>query len=280
MTTLFDHWEKHKPDFEGRLKHLFVFDGLQGEKELVEAINYALFTGGKRFRPMLTLASSLSLKENFEDAMDWALSIEMIHTYSLIHDDLPCMDNDDYRRGLPTVHKKFGEACALLAGDALLTEAFSYLAGNEKYNTALPRLISLLAKNAGYQGMIGGQANDCLMDGMDKASFLRTHKQKTAALIQAAVIGPFIIHEIKSHIFDAISEFAERMGILFQIKDDILDFEQEDNDGLPSVISLEETQQLFNSEMEEAEQLLKSLEKDIDVIYFYNLLEYNSNRSH
>lgn len=279
MSQLFTAWDECKPIFEGRLKHLFVFEGQEGERQLVESINYALFTGGKRFRPMLTMASGLSLKQPFEAVLDWALSIEMIHTYSLIHDDLPSMDNDDYRRGLPTVHKKFGEACALLAGDALLTEAFSHLAQNTSYHKALPQLLTMLGECAGYKGMVGGQANDCLMSSMDQEGFLRTHKQKTAALIRAAVMGPYLIFETKDDVYQKMNEFAETMGILFQIKDDILDFE-EGEDGLSKVASLEEIKAMFDLHQAQARSILKSLTPEIIVDSFEELLNYNSTRSH
>lgn len=280
MSELFKQWEICKPEFEGRLKHLFVFDGLEGEKQLVESVNYALFTGGKRFRPMLTLASALSLGKEFLTVIDWALSIEMIHTYSLIHDDLPCMDNDDYRRGLPTVHKKFGEACALLAGDVLLTEAFAHLAVNKDYHKALPSLIRLLGECSGYKGMVGGQANDCLMTGMQKQNLLRTHKQKTAALISAAVLGPYVLFEVEGQITEKVSEFALTMGILFQIKDDMLDYEQESGEGLSSVASMNEIQELFDQHQNHAQALLNELSTQIKIQFFSELLAYNASRSH
>ncbi len=279
MSDLFSKWNEYKPIFESRLKHLFTLEGLEGERLLVEAINYALFTGGKRFRPMLTLAAGLSLDKPFEAVLDWALSIEMIHTYSLIHDDLPCMDNDDYRRGLPTVHKKFGETCALLAGDALLTEAFTHLASNAEYAKSLPRLIAMLGSRAGYKGMVGGQANDCLMTSMGQEGFLKTHKQKTAALIQAAVMGPYIIFEAPEAVYNKMSDFAETIGILFQIKDDILDFEQEE-DGLSQIASLKEIQDLFEVYQKQADATLSSLEQSIAVGAFRELLHYNATRSH
>lgn len=279
MSDLFSKWDECKPIFESRLKHLFTLEGLDGERLLVEAINYALFTGGKRFRPMLTLAAGLSLDKPFEAVLDWALSVEMIHTYSLIHDDLPCMDNDDYRRGLPTVHKKFGETCALLAGDALLTEAFTHLASNAEYTKSLPRLITMLGSRAGYRGMVGGQANDCLMASMGQEGFLKTHKQKTAALIQAAVMGPYIIFETPEAVYNKMLGFAEIMGILFQIKDDILDFEQEE-DGLSQIASLKEIQDLFEGYQKQADATLSSLEHSIAVGAFRELLHYNATRSH
>lgn len=278
MSQLFSEWERQQILFDSKLKHLFKLGSFAGEKELVSAVNYALFTGGKRFRPMLVLASCLSLKKDFKLALDWALSIEMIHTYSLIHDDLPCMDNDDYRRGLPTVHKKFSEACALLAGDALLTEAFLYLAQSENYKSCLNDLIKILGQAAGYQGMIGGQANDCLTSISQPDEFIQIHTQKTAALIKAAVVGPFYIFECDQDLKTTIGRFALDMGILFQIKDDILDFEQQENDGLPSVSSLEQTQAFYENYLSKALQKLESVKTKIEIQPFLDLLQYNSDR--
>lgn len=281
---IFKSWDSERADFEGSLKSLFNFQGLEGEKKLIEAINYALFSGGKRFRPMLVMAGALALKKEFSSVKPWAFAIEMIHTYSLIHDDLPCMDDDDYRRGLPTVHKKFGEACALLAGDALLTEAFTYLAQQKNYQAYLSDLTSLLGSCAGYQGMIGGQANDCLMSDLSFEDFLVVHNKKTAALIRAAILGPFIIHQspeaIKTNLQGRVSEFADQMGLLFQIKDDLLDIEQGEEDGLPSVSSRTQTEAVFIKCTEKAEGLLADLQDEINVEVFRELLNYNAHRTH
>lgn len=180
-----------------------VFD--QGE--VVEAMRYSLMNGGKRLRPVLALEFCKACGGDRHAVLEPACALEYVHTYSLIHDDLPCMDDDDLRRGRPSCHKAYPENIALLAGDALLTHAFEIIADCELSADAKCQMVSLLAANAGVSGMIGGQVLDLKYEAADPSlqQLLTVHKLKTGALISAA------------------SDFAYNLGIAFQIKDDILD---------------------------------------------------------
>lgn len=196
---------------------------------LKEAMLYSLTAGGKRLRPTLALAAAEILGTQPGEVIAFACAIEMIHTYSLIHDDLPAMDNDDLRRGKPTNHKMFGEAMAILAGDALLNLAYETmlkdaLAGN---SMAKLRAMEAVAGYAGARGMIGGQVIDLQAEGrrVDSQELTAMHRLKTGALIKAPVEAAAIISGAGEEQFAALSNFAANLGLAFQIKDDILDVE-------------------------------------------------------
>ncbi len=200
------------------------------QKSVYDAMNYSIQAGGKRIRPILALAVCDMLGGDINDAMRVAVSIECIHTYSLIHDDLPCMDNDDLRRGMATCHKKFGEATALLAGDGLLTFAFEYLADFKEYKSCSPEavleIISEISKSAGCAGMIGGQVVD--LESEEKTDITEEiltymHKRKTGALIGSSVIAAAIAAGADEKQKKALTQFADALGLAFQIQDDILD---------------------------------------------------------
>ncbi len=200
------------------------------EGKIYEAMEYSLKAGGKRLRPVLVLAAADMLSGDMDDALRISLSIECIHTYSLIHDDLPCMDNDDMRRGKPTCHKKFGEAMALLAGDGLLTFAFDNLTEFEKYKNISPqnvlKIINEIAKSSGCAGMIGGQVVDLENEnnknaGLEILNYL--HARKTGALIKAALISGALSAGASEEKLNALKVYAEKIGLAFQIRDDILD---------------------------------------------------------
>jgi geranylgeranyl diphosphate synthase, type II len=201
------------------------------EKNVSEAARYSLFAGGKRLRPILCLASVDVLGGSREAVLPVACALEMIHTYSLIHDDLPAMDNDDFRRGRPTNHKVFGEAMAILAGDALLTEAFSLVAGaGEGVGIAadkLIRVISVLAKASGYRGMVGGQVIDMESENreVDLATIEYMHIRKTGALITASLESGAILGSGDGHQIAALTRYGHHLGLAFQITDDLLDVE-------------------------------------------------------
>ena len=209
---------------EEALEACFPEEKSQGE--LTEAMKYSLLGGGKRIRGFLTLAFSEMFGGTVESAMPYACALEMIQAYSLIHDDLPCMDDDDMRRGKPSCHKKFGEATALLAGDSLLTMAFEMCASIENVSAKSVRLaVKTLATLAGYAGMCGGQEID-LSDSVDTYEELKhLHYLKTSALIRAAcLLGLYAAKdEPEQSEIDAISEYADALGLAFQIHDDILD---------------------------------------------------------
>ena len=193
-------------------------------KQTAEAMAYSLEAGGKRLRPMLVLEFCRLAGGDVEKAMPFACAVEMIHTYSLIHDDLPCMDNDDMRRGKPSCHKAFGEATALLAGDALLTKAFEMLAKAELPPERIVRAAAILSRCAGIDGMIGGQAVDLLNEAQapDFSTLELTCRLKTAALLQAAcLLG--IAAAGNDQMADKAREYGLYMGLGFQIVDDILD---------------------------------------------------------
>ena len=199
---------------------------------LYDAMKYSLFAGGKRIRPILMCASYEACGGNSEDIVPQAASVELIHTYSLIHDDLPAMDNDDLRRGKPTNHIVFGEAMAILAGDALLTEAFSMMSHTTSQkkrlrSTHIMNAISELAIAAGAYGMVGGQAQDILSEGTepDEHTLAFIHIHKTAALIKASVRIGALLAGARGIKLKAFTRYGENMGLAFQIVDDILDIE-------------------------------------------------------
>ena len=169
-----------------------------GLVELKKSFSYSLVRGGKRFRPVLSLLLAEEFGVSPKRILPFASAVEMIHTYSLIHDDLPCMDNDDFRRGKPTNHKVFGESLALLAGDALLTEAFTVLAKHYGAADNLPQLIRELTQISGLQGMIGGQFLDMEAQGFDLQSITQMHNLKTGALISGCFSGPGILKDLTS----------------------------------------------------------------------------------
>jgi geranylgeranyl diphosphate synthase type II len=195
-------------------------------RTLHRAMRYSVFAGGKRIRPALVIASSDLHGGRRSDAMPAACAMEMIHTYSLIHDDLPAMDDDDLRRGRPSCHKAFDEATAILAGDALLTHAFLILARQDTVPAQrLQRLISTLAHGAGTGGMIGGQMADLESEGREVplATVERIHLLKTAALISASLVMGAELAGAADAELDRMKRFGLRIGLLFQITDDILD---------------------------------------------------------
>jgi geranylgeranyl diphosphate synthase type II len=199
---------------------------------LHKAMRYSVFAGGKRVRPILVLAACEAAGGNAEDALPAACAMEMIHTYSLIHDDLPAMDNDDFRRGKPTNHKVFGDAVAILAGDALLTEAFILLSSPEFGASLDPakrlEVISEISRCAGSRGMIGGQVVDMESEGkpsIDFATVEYIHTHKTGALIKASVRAGALLGGADVEGEDALVRYGQAIGLAFQIADDILDIE-------------------------------------------------------
>ncbi len=200
-------------------------DSLDGQTEVVNAMKYSLMNGGKRIRPVLALEFANACNGDRNLCLPLACAVEYIHTYSLIHDDLPCMDNDDLRRGKPSCHKKFSEATALLAGDALLTHSFEIIASSSLPDSAKASAVTLLAQNSGVGGMLGGQVIDLIIeDGNPTVKELLTvYKMKTGALISAACLLGCISADASQEQLAAASKFAYSLGVAFQIQDDILD---------------------------------------------------------
>lgn len=199
---------------------------------LHKSMRYSVFAGGKRIRPILMLAACDAVGGDISLAMPAACAMEMIHTYSLIHDDLPAMDDDDFRRGNPTNHKVFGEAIAILAGDALLTEAFILMSRVEPSASLPPeavlRVIQEISHCAGSHGMVGGQVVDMESEGkaeMDLATVQYIHTHKTGALIKASVKAGAILGGADEARLASLTTYGEAIGLAFQIADDILDIE-------------------------------------------------------
>lgn len=204
------------------------------EGNIYKAMKYSLTAGGKRLRPVLALAVCELLNGKISTVLPYACAIEMIHTYSLIHDDLPAMDDDDYRRGRPTNHKVFGEAMAVLAGDGLLNRAFEIMLADMCSGTQDARSLSRkarvaqwIAKASGTSGMIGGQVVDLESEGKTIPAELLEymHRCKTGALIKAPVVSAAILCGALEDEFKNLEEYAAKLGLAFQIKDDILDIE-------------------------------------------------------
>lgn len=254
-------------------------DGYQ--TTIMEAMNYSLKAGGKRLRPILTLEACKIVGGNEEDAIPFAVAIEMIHTYSLIHDDLPALDNDDLRRGKPTNHKVFGEAMAVLAGDALLNYAFEVMLSNsinkenpQKYLKA----INEIAKSVGIYGMIGGQVVDVESEdksiSKEKLDFI--HLNKTAAIIIGCMRAGAIIGNADEEQLEKITKYGKNIGLSFQIVDDILDIigdeaklgkhvgsDIENNKSTyPSLLGLEKSKEIAKQLIHEAKDSIKDLSQD------------------
>ena len=245
-------------------------------KEIHEAVRYSVFAGGKRLRPILVLAAAESAGGQVEQALPAAAAIELIHTYSLIHDDLPAMDDDDFRRGRPTCHKVYGEAMAILAGDALLTLAFILLSGeNPSVSTdarARLRVIHEIAQAAGSKGMVGGQVVDILYENreIDLPTLQYLHTHKTGALIRACLRVGGILGSAGPERMEALTRYGERIGLAFKIVGDILDLEgslealgkragsdlRKKKATFPALLGMEESRERAHHLVEEAKQAL------------------------
>jgi geranylgeranyl diphosphate synthase type II len=211
---------------DARLNELIPAETLAPES-VHSAIRWSLFAGGKRFRPLLLLATGQEFGASVDDLLDTASALEMIHTYSLIHDDLPSMDDDDLRRGRPTCHVRFGEATAILAGDALQTLAFQTIAEDEKLSPGVRvALISEVARaSATPDGMVAGQAHDISAESREVSGdeLERIHRLKTGALITAAARSGAIIADADLSVLESVGRYSAALGLLFQITDDLLD---------------------------------------------------------
>ncbi|MBU8684212.1 polyprenyl synthetase family protein [Bacillus haynesii] len=259
---------------------------LQAPSILKESMLYSLEAGGKRLRPILVLALLHAYGKDEEAGIPVGCAVEMIHTYSLIHDDLPCMDDDDLRRGKPTNHKIYGEATAILAGDALLTESFKMITANMPSHVSAEkriRLVNELISAAGAEGMVGGQILD--MEAESKSVSLdelqRIHEGKTAKLLSFSVIAGAILADASEKEIEKLREFSHHIGIGFQIRDDILDLEgSEDKIGkrigsdatngkstYPSLLSLEGANQKLDEHIEKAKQLISELPLEKELLY-------------
>lgn len=250
---------------------------------IYDSCSYSINIGGKRIRPILLALSYYIYKEDYKKVMPMAAAIEMIHTYSLIHDDLPCMDNDDLRRGKPTNHVVFQENIAVLAGDALLNEAMiimmNYALGNDGDSLKAAHEVAMAA---GAEGMIGGQVVDIISEGkkISKDELEYMHSKKTGALIKASILAGAILANAPEEDLKALNEYGEKLGLVFQIKDDILDVigdaevlgknvhvdEENDKTNFISVFGLEKCNELCENLSEECIEILKRLTVNADCL--------------
>lgn len=259
------------------------------QDRIFKAMDYSLFTGGKRLRPIMTLKSCQIFNENITHAMPYALAIEMIHTYSLIHDDLPSMDDDEFRRGKPTNHMVFGEAMAILSGDALLNLAFETISDYALENSRTiddykkhTKALKEISKYSGIYGMIGGQVVDLLAnhDTMTEDKLFFMYKTKTAALIRASLVSGAIMGGASCDEIEIMREFGLNLGLAYQIRDDILDA-QEDKDikklTYLSFHDMKRAKEDIKRYSDKAIDCLNNL-KDKDVTFFIALTEELINR--
>lgn len=266
---------KLKEDIDKYLEEYFKKKGTYN-KIIYDSCSYSLNIGGKRIRPILLALTYYIYKEEYAKVMPMAAAIEMIHTYSLIHDDLPCMDDDDLRRGKPTNHIKFQENIAVLAGDALLNESMiimmNYALKNKE--NALKAAYEI-AIAAGAEGMIGGQVVDIMSEGkkISKDELEYMHSKKTGALIKASILAGAILADAPEEDLKILGEYGAKLGLVFQIKDDILDIigdakklgksihadEEHDKTNFISVFGLEKCNELCDSLTEESILALKNL---------------------
>ena len=246
---------------------------------LSSAMRYSVLNGGKRFRPILVYLSSELGNSDINSVDILAGSIELIHCYSLIHDDLPSMDDDDLRRGYPTTHKKFDEATAILAGDALQPLAFELLASLKTSDFNKIQIISNLAKACGHQGMVGGQIKDIHSEKIKTTGALDTmHLQKTGKLIQTALETSGILSGLNQSEIKILSKYGEKIGLAFQIQDDIIDIEspsyisgkdqgsdlRQDKITYPSIAGLEESKIKARELTSDAKEMLHLFHKNTD----------------
>ena len=214
----------YKPIIENRIDELLP-ETDSPYNEVVKASRYSLKLGGKRIRPIIMMEFCRLFGGDYKNALDFAIALEMIHTYSLIHDDLPCMDNDDFRRGKPSCHKAFSEDMALLAGDALLTEAFSVAANADVDDSVKVKAVLTLSQMAGFSGMLGGQVIDLsfVKNPPDLEALCDMYARKTGCLLRAAAIIGATVGGANEVDVNNADLFAQKVGLAFQIIDDILD---------------------------------------------------------
>jgi len=260
--------------------------------KVVSAARYSLLAGGKRLRPVLLLATTELLGKEAHAVLPFAAAVEMIHTYSLIHDDLPCMDDDDLRRGLPTCHVVYGEALAVLAGDALLNRAFELIhEAGPAFGAAGWKAASILSQASGSQGMIGGQTLDLMAEEnpVDFQGLVSIHRLKTGALIKAPILMAAALAGTDEQITESLERYADAIGLAFQIRDDILDVTadqtvlgktigkdaRDQKTTYVSLFGLAGSQAHLEQSIGQARTAIAALEKaGLDVSFFSGLADY------
>ena len=217
---------KFKKSIDERLK-IILSESDQSSEELSQAMKYSVMNGGKRIRPMMMLASAVAIDIDTQHVIPFATAIELLHSFSLIHDDLPCMDDDSLRRGQPTTHVKFGEATATLAADSLQSLAFELMAKAEfpESKSSQLELISMIANSIGSGGMAGGQSLDLDSENkkLDPSSVENIYMLKTGKLLQASILGPTYFRVLDEEKVSALKNFSESIGVAFQIQDDLIE---------------------------------------------------------
>ncbi len=278
----------YQSKIETYLANCFLYPG-EPQQHLFSAMRYSLLAGGKRLRPLLAMEFCRLSGGEEEKALPFAAAVEMVHTYSLIHDDLPCMDNDDFRRGNPTNHKVFGEAVAVLAGDALLTTAFSQLAKAGLSTDARIQAVDILSECAGELGMVGGQILDIESQQRDctVSDVIDIQSRKTGALIRSACLLGVVAGGGSLEQMEAAKSFADHLGLSFQIRDDMLDVignaeklgkavgTDADKNTFVQIFGLEKCEELVCEHTQIAIDALKAFE---DTAYLISLAESLTNR--
>ena len=223
-------FKKQIPEFKKSINdHLKIIlsESDQSSEELSQAMKYSVMNGGKRIRPMMMLASAIAIDIDTEHVITFAIAIELLHSFSLIHDDLPCMDDDSLRRGQPTTHVKYGEATATLAADSLQSLAFELMAKAEfpESKSSQLELISMIANSIGSAGMAGGQSLDLDSENkkLDPLSVENIYMLKTGKLLQASILGPTYFRSLDKEKVSALKKFSESIGVAFQIQDDLIE---------------------------------------------------------
>ena len=272
----FQVYLKEKTDFfETELKR--ELKELSYPETIAKGMEYATLNGGKRLRPFLLFATLELLNENIKKGVKSAIALEMIHSYSLVHDDLPALDNDDYRRGKLTTHKVFGEAEGILIGDSLLTYAFYVLSQKNLELLSSEQIVNIISKTseyAGINGMIGGQMIDIQSENkkIDLETLKYIHSHKTGKLIKLPIEIACIIANVEKDKREVLEEYADLIGLAFQVKDDILDVEGTFEDlgkpvgsdvdlhkaTYPSILGMEESKKILNNTVEKAKQIIKN----------------------
>ncbi|GAK12807.1 octaprenyl-diphosphate synthase [Geomicrobium sp. JCM 19039] len=291
--TIEDMIERHVPPLMNVIHS--QIESASCPESIKEAMLYSLNAGGKRIRPLLLIMAAQSYKPVTNSAYKLGAALEMIHTYSLIHDDLPSMDNDDYRRGKPTNHRVYGEALAILAGDALLTESFqlvSDISEDDMHPRDIVHITRRMSESAGIRGMVGGQVAD--IEGEDRALRLEElewiHRHKTGALLEFAVEAGGILGGAPEGDIAALKIYAENLGLAFQIKDDILDVEGDaeiigkpvgsDTDNqkstYPSLLTLSEAKNKLDAHIQTAADALRTVSCDSSALL--SILQYVAKR--
>ena len=290
MKALLETWAASNARFETLLKGLYEDHG-EPQSRLFQAMAYSLNAGGKRLRPFLVYQFCLACGGREEDADNAALALEMIHTYSLIHDDLPAMDNDDYRRGKLTNHRVYGEAMAILAGDGLLTDAFMTLASAPLPPERIVSCVRLLSQYAGPWGMVGGQVLDMLSEEREltEAEVRAIQTRKTGCLIKAACALGVLCGGGSEAQLRAAEAYADRVGLAFQVRDDVLDVTGDaaklgkavgvdgDKNTFVRLWGLERCEELIRQQTKEAREALSAFESPA---LLADLAEYLAQRDH